>query len=181
MRLLYEGLICLSVLALSIYWEYRNQNKVPLHIKSNPDELNKWRMTRFNTFAIMPPILEELIFRGVLVLFFNGLNIYSISAVLLISFLFAAAHNTSGEHRSVKWRWKNAVAIVRRIYLQLIGGVIFGLLAVWSQSLLVVVGFHMLWNFCVWIRVQFILIEDEDYEFSQLFILKNKLSALRSK
>ena len=179
MYLLIEFLLCIALFGLSVYWEYRNQNKIPPNIRNDPETLNKWHMTRFNTFAVMPPIVEELIFRAVLIFFFTSLNVYSVTVIILISFLFAACHNTANEHRSVMWRWRNTGAIIRRIYLQFAGGVIFGLLAVWSQSLLLVVELHMLWNFVVWMRVQFALIDEGEFEFSQLYALRNKFSALR--
>ncbi len=182
MYLILEFLLCLVALALSIFWEYRVRNKVPLHIKNSEEMLNKWRLTRFNTFVVIPPILEEMVFRGSLLIFFDVLSVNSWIAISVMSLIFAGVHNNPHELKNVEWRGSNAKKIFLRIYPQFLVSIVIGFMAIWSQSLIVAIGLHAFWNLLVWLRVQFALIEDEDdLEFSQLYTLKCIFDAWRSK
>ncbi len=183
MNLFLEFLLCLVALALSIFWEYRTRNKVPIHIKDDEEMRRGWNLTRFNTLVILPPVIEEIIFRGPLLIFFDALSRNSIIAILLVGTLFAVVHNTHhGIVHEHEWKWSNTKKILLRILPQFFGGITCGVTAIWLQSLLIAVAIHILWNLLVWLRMQFIIIEDEyELELSQLYALKCKFDAWRSK
>jgi membrane protease YdiL (CAAX protease family) len=163
-----SGFAHLILSRVARYINTRTKND-PEWIKKN--KIKTFWMVSIPAFLIWAPFFEELIFRGVLVVCFESVTLWAFVAIVVSAALFAYAHKSSVieyheqayekenlEDKTIEELLKDREELDRKIkrdfrkkfFWTFVGGLIFGLTGVYSQSIYASVFFHFAWNFsCV--------------------------------
>lgn len=184
MTYLLPGVFCFIVWLVCNMHSIRQGKNLPARIKDDSVLRDLWAYSRSYLLVLGGPAGEELVFRLPLLLLFSNMSPTAISFVIGTALFFAVVHNGPGELNRTVWHVKNWRKIVERTYLQFILGITTGIVALWTQSLLLAVATHMLWNLYWWIMLQRYIAKqslsfEEKLLFSEWYGWKLRLLMLR--
>jgi membrane protease YdiL (CAAX protease family) len=161
MVLFFETLVCVALWAVAQMWIVRKSRKLPMAIRIDREKYAYWRLSRFFDTVVAGPVEEEFWFRLPLILIFSQLGLWAYVGITVSAGLFALVHNAQGNLESVSWSIANIKKIWARTVWQYVLGTLFGVVAVYSHSILLAVLLHALWNFLIWIGLQWTMVHNE--------------------
>jgi len=143
-----------SILALSATWLICYIYLQSTIKQLGKENLNNPQWQKENSKKILPaiyidlfihvPVAEELMFRAPIILIFDKLSYNALYGVVISAIIFAFMHYVRNPF-DPKQKWPKD-AIFARVFMSFIGGLIYGYLGIYCQSIYASVIAHALWN-----------------------------------